>query len=239
MDKLSIKLQEMFNQLGCVFGGAKNAPHPASGMTNSPPAKPNLRPKTSPHAHTASGANRGPAYDADHIGVWNLLGQATCNPFSRPFVPALGLDPAAFADLLASRFPHFVPPQRWLAVQSNPAGKDGTMSEFPGLLHLLLEHRAYPDEHHRNVAHLIATASMGDGLLWHDLGLPDQASQSALFCWHFPALAEKNTGNMQLKTLFYQQLCEREGIAACISASHGKSPYYPGSIGMDAVEAHC
>lgn len=255
VDKLSIKLQEMFNQLGCVFGGAKNALHPASGMANSPPAKPSLRPKTSPHAHTASGANRGPAYDADHIGVWNLLGQATCNdlltgayawviaarcnPFSRPFVPALGLDPAAFADLLASRFPHFAPPQRWLALQSNPAGKDGAMREFPGLLQLLLEHRAYPDEHHRNVAHLIATASMGDGLLWHDLGLPDQASLSALFCWHFPDLAEKNSGNMQWKTFFYQQLCEREGLAACISATHGKSLYYPGSIGMDAVEAHC
>ncbi len=257
MDKLSIKLQEMFNQLGCAFGGAKNALHAASCTGSTPhansPAKPDLRQKTSPHARTGIALTPRPEYDADHIGVWNLLGPAAgndllggayawviaarCNPFSRPFVPALGLDRAAFAELLANRFPHFVPPQSWLAVQDKPSAKDGPMHEFPGLLQLLLDHRACPDVHHRNIAHLIAAASMGDNLLWHDLGLPDQAALSALFCWHFPGLAERNTGDMQLKTFFYQQLCEREGIAACISPDHGEYLYHPGNFGAQAFEA--
>jgi nitrogen fixation protein NifQ len=257
VDKLSIKLQQMFGQLGCAFGGAKSALHPAGSTPNTlrapSPSKPDTRHQGSLHAHADSGVTRRPAHDTDHIGVWNLLGPATrndlltgayawviaarCNPFSRPFVPALGLDQAAFAELLAGRFPHFVPPQRWLAAQNKPADRHGAMNEFPGLLQLLLEHRAYPDAHHRNIAHLIATACMGDNLLWHDLGLPDQAALSALFCWHFPYLAERNAGTMQWKTFFYQQLCLREGIGACIAQGHEECLYYPN--GIEVVEAHC
>ncbi len=228
VDKLSVKLQEMFNQIGIA------ALHPINGIANimhgPASAKPVIQQKKISHAGTV--ANRRPAYDTDNIAVWNLLSDSSkndlltdayawviathCNPNSRTFVPALGLDPAAFTDLLAGRFPHFVPPLRWLAAQDKPASKSNTMNEFPGLLQLLLDHCASADEHHRNVAHLIATACMGDGLLWHDLGLPGREALSEMFCWHFPTLAEKNTGDVQLKTFFYQQLCEREGITACV-----------------------
>jgi len=228
MDKLSIKLQEMFNQIGIA------ALHPINGIANimhgPASAKPAIRQKKLPHAGAV--ATRRPAYDTDRIAVWNLLSDSAnndlltdayawviatcCNPTSSPFIPALGLDPAAFTNLLARRFPHFVPPQRWLAAQDKPASKSSTMNEFPGLLQLLLDHCASPDEHHRNVAHLIAAACMGDGLLWHDLGLPDREALSAMFCRHFPTLAEKNIGDAQLKTFFYQQLCEREGITAYV-----------------------
>ncbi|MGC2458195.1 MAG: nitrogen fixation protein NifQ [Gallionellaceae bacterium] len=187
------------------------------------------------YARTDAGLNRRPAYDADAIGVWNLLGHsirndvltdayawviaAYCNPFSSPFVPALALDHAAFVELLARRFPYFVPPQRWLAAQQGEVGKGVALDEFPDLLRLLLDHRAVCDEHHRCVAHLVAAACMGTDHLWQDLGLPDRMALSSLLCWHFPTLAEKNTGDMKWKKFFYKQLCEREGINVCKSPS--------------------
>jgi nitrogen fixation protein NifQ len=258
VDKLSIKLQEMFHQLSCAFDEAKSTLNPASSMANSlrssSTVRRNTRRKVLMHARDDSDLIRRPAYDSDHIGVWNLLGPASgnnlltgafawviatrCNPFSRPFVPALGMNQAAFAGLLANRFPHFSPPHRWLAAQTKPASKGGAMNEFAGLLQLLLDHRAHADEHHRNIAHVIAAACMGDNLLWHDLGLPDQAALSALFCWHFPALAERNTSHIQLKTFFYQQLCEREGIAACIASDNQQFLGYSGNTGAEQLLLH-
>jgi nitrogen fixation protein NifQ len=176
-----------------------------------------------------------PPHDADNIGVWHLLGHSLkgdvltesfawviathCNPHASPFVPALGMNHGAFSGLLASRFPHFVPPQRWLAAQQTALGKSGALDEFPDLLQLLLDHCAADDEHHRHVAHLAATACMGGDHLWQDLGLPDREALSALLTKHFPVLAAKNTGDMKWKKFFYKQLCEREGINACKSPS--------------------
>lgn len=201
VNSLSIKFQEMFGQLSRALGSKPDALHPA-----------------------VSTFGRRPMVNADHIGVWNLLGTATsndllsdafawviaarCNPFSCPFVPALGLDHSAFAELLSKRFPNFSPPQRWLALQNQLVGEHGALHEFDDLLKLLIDHRACADEQHRNIAHLFATACMGDDLLWNDLGLPDQASLSSLFSLHFPALAAKKSGNMQLKTFLYRQICE-------------------------------
>jgi nitrogen fixation protein NifQ len=174
-------------------------------------------------------------HNADHIGVWRLLGHSIrddvlteayasviatyCNPQSIPFIPALGLDYAAFAELLAARFPHFIPPQRWLFAQQRKVGKGGALDEFPDLLQLLLDHRAAADEHHRNIAHLVASACMGGNHLWQDLGLPGRKALSELLARHFPSLAAKNTGDMKWKKFFYKQLCEREGINACRSPS--------------------
>jgi len=176
-----------------------------------------------------------PRQDADSIGVWHLLGHSIkgdvlreayawviasyCNPHSSPFVPALGLNYVAFAKLLVSLFPHVIPPQSWLAAQQASIGKHGALGEFPDLLHLLLDHLGVADEHHRNVAHLVATACMGGDHLWQDLGLPDRKGLSALLSGHFPTLAAKNTGDMKWKKFFYKQLCEREGINACRAPS--------------------
>ena len=179
--------------------------------------------------------NAPPSHNADNIGVWHLLGHSLkedvlteayawviatySNPRTEPFVPALGLNYVAFAKLLVARFPHFIPPPSWLAAQQASIGKDGVLSEFPDLLQLLLDHCAVADEHHGNVAHLVATACMGGDHLWQDLGLPDRKALSLLLSAHFPSLAAKNTGDMKWKKFFYKQLCEREGINACRSPS--------------------
>jgi nitrogen fixation protein NifQ len=187
------------------------------------------------HARTDGGLIARPSHNADDIGVWRLLGHSIkkdvlteayawviatyCNPHSDHFVPALGLNYVAFAKLLVSLFPHFAPPQSWLAAQQASVSKNGILEEFPDLLQLLLDHRAVTDEHHRNVAHLVATACMGGDHLWQDLGLPDRKALSTLLSSHFPALAAKNTGDMKWKKFFYKQLCEREGINACRAPS--------------------
>jgi len=183
-----------------------------------------LRDCLSSHRHKASG-----------IGVWHLLDHSPkrdvptdayawviatyCNPHHGTFVPALGLHYVAFAKLIVSLFPHFKAPQSWLAAQQSTIVNDGVLNEFSDLLKLLLDYCAIADEHHRNVAHLVATACMGSDHLWQDLGLPDRKALSTLLSDHFPLLAEKNTGDMKWKKFFYKQLCEREGINACRSPS--------------------
>lgn len=190
-----------------------------------------------------------PQHDAASIGVWHLLGHSPkadvltgayawviatyCNPHAGPFVPALGLKHFKFARLLASLFPHFVPPQSWLAAQQAAVGKGGALDEFNDLLQLLLDHCAIHDEHHRNVAHLVATACMGGDHLWQDLGLPDRKALSALLYGHLPALAAKNTGDMKWKKFFYKQLCDREGINACRSPSCAACCDYPKCFGAE------
>lgn len=142
-----------------------------------------------------------------------------CDPHGPVFVPALGLNMAFFRGLLATCFPRFIAPTSWLNEQGAAPGSDGALAEFPDLLQLLLEHLAVSDEHHRCVAHLVATACMGNDHLWQDLGLPNRNALSVLLATHFPVLAAKNTGNMKWKKFFYKQLCEREGIHACRAPS--------------------
>ncbi len=193
--------------------------------------------------------SRGNEGEAGSIGVWQLLGHnhkrdvlmdsyawviATyCNPHTRPFVPALGLDYVGFAKLLVSLSPHFSPPQDWLAAQQAAVGKGGALDEFPDLLQLLLDQRAIADDQHSNVAHLVATACMGSDHLWQDLGLPNRKALSAMLNRYFPALAAKNTGDMKWKKFFYRQLCERDGIKACRSPSCGACCDYDKCFGSE------
>jgi len=142
-----------------------------------------------------------------------------CDSRARMFVPALGLDMPVFRGLVATCFPRLIAPSAWLGEQGAAPGSDGALGEFPDLVQLLLDHRAVPDEYHRCIAHLVATACMGNDHLWQDLGLPDRRALSVLLATHFPALASRNTGNMKWKKFFYKQLCEREGLNACRAPS--------------------
>ena len=184
------------------------------------------------------GLSAGHPQPTPSIGVWHLLGHnigagddlggafawviaAHCNPGSEAFVPALGMGREAFSRLLAERFSHFAPSEAWTAAQGAALQRTGLLEEFDDLLQLLLEHAAVNDEHHRRVAHLVATACMGHDHLWQDLGLPNRQALSILLTTHFPALAAKNSGDMKWKKFFYKQLCEREGINICKSPSCG------------------
>lgn len=136
-------------------------------------------------------------------------------------MPALGMGKKAFTCLLADRFPNFVAPPAWLAAQGVALENVGALEEFDDLMKLLLDHAGHCDEHHRRVAHLVATACMGNDHLWQDIGLPSRDSLSTLLSDHFPQLAAKNTGGMKWKKFLYKQLCERAGIFICKSPSCG------------------
>jgi len=187
------------------------------------------------HARADASLSSCSQHAGERVGVWHLLGHSAkrdvltdayawviatyCAPDARQFIPALGLDQPTFAKLLATYFPHFVAPAHWLACQGTLKINDTLLDEFTDLLQLLLDHRTLPDEHHRAIAHLVATACMGTDHLWQDLGLPDRRALSTLLSGHFPALAAKNTGDMKWKKFFYKQLCDREGINACRAPS--------------------
>ena len=142
-----------------------------------------------------------------------------CDPDSSVFVPALGLDYQSFIKLLQSYFPLFIAPSGWLHAQKSEAAASPAMSEFPDLLQLLLEHRTVSDEHHRRIAHLVASACMSGDHLWQDLGLPHRKALSTLLFGHFPTLAARNTGDMKWKKFLYKQLCDRESVNVCKAPS--------------------
>ena len=156
-----------------------------------------------------------------------------CNPDSRSFVPALGLDYKSFIKLLQTYFPLFIAPSDWLLAQKSDAAASTAMSEFPDLLQLLLDYSTGDDDHHRRIAHLVASACMSSNHLWQDLGLPDRKALSSLLSDHFPALAARNTGNMKWKKFFYKQLCDREGVNACKAPSCAACDDYSKCFGAE------
>lgn len=136
-------------------------------------------------------------------------------------VPIAGVSRAAFARLLASRFPALDPALAialTLAVPE-PALPDSGSDEFVDLAELLLESRSVADETSNWLAWAIGTASMAPDHLWQDMGLPSRGLLNRLLAEHFAALHRKNVGDMKWKKFFYRQLCEREQVAICRSPS--------------------
>lgn len=75
-----------------------------------------------------------------------------------------------------------------------------------------------PDEIER-VALAIAVASLGDDHLWQDLQLASRAELSALMRRWFPALVERNVGDMKWKKFLYRELCRQEEVLICKAPS--------------------
>ncbi len=92
--------------------------------------------------------------------------------------------------------------------------------EIDDLMALLLDHAdgavgSKADRYH--MAWLIACASLGDGHLWQDLGLPSRETLTTLMRRWFPGLVALNSGNMRWKKFLYRQLCLKEDILICKS----------------------
>lgn len=92
--------------------------------------------------------------------------------------------------------------------------------EIDDLMALLLEHADASvgnkaDRYH--MAWLIACASLGDGHLWQDLGLPSREALTALMRRWFPSLVALNSGPMRWKKFLYRQLCLKADILICKS----------------------
>ena len=92
--------------------------------------------------------------------------------------------------------------------------------EVDDVLSLLLEHADMavgPADELRQVSWAMACATLGDGHLWQDMGLPSREALSQLIAHWFPALAARNTQHMRWKKFLYKQLCLREELPICRS----------------------
>lgn len=113
-----------------------------------------------------------------------------------------------------------VPPARVLpdlAIQVDQAdGCDPILAdEFADLVALLLGHRSHDGPEAEWLAHAIASGCLGNGHLYHDMGLPNRQALSDLLREHFTTLFERNVGNMKWKKFFYKQLCDQAEVRAC------------------------
>ncbi len=71
----------------------------------------------------------------------------------------------------------------------------------------------------REMATIIAHASMGFRHLWEDLGLESRQLLRALMTDCFPELVTLNQQDMRWKKFFYRQRCEQEGGYLCRAPS--------------------
>jgi len=142
-----------------------------------------------------------------------------------------GMGEEAFARLMRSCFPGIL--LRNGTAASLPG--DPADDEFDDLLNLLLDHRSHAGEIQDWLSIVIASASMHEGHLWQDLGLPDRATLTLLLRQNFPDLAAGNTGNMKWKKYFYRCLCARAGLSLCRSPNCAQCPDYALCFGPEAA----
>ncbi len=88
-------------------------------------------------------------------------------------------------------------------------------SEFADMVSLFLEHRTDDAECNVWLAYAVASGCMGSDHLYHDMGLPDRRTLSALLERYFTALFLKNVNNMKWKKFFYKQLCDKAEVMMC------------------------
>lgn len=125
----------------------------------------------------------------------------------------LGLDAAAYGQLLAAYFPGTDLPAVVRPALPIPERED--------LEKLLLDHRAGRSPAEAWLATIVATACAGADHLWQDLGFASRAELSRLMQVNFPELAALNSGDMKWKKFLYRQFCSREGIYVCPAPSCG------------------
>ena len=111
---------------------------------------------------------------------------------------------------------------------------DLRQTEWQDLVNLLNNFAKGADLSEHWLAQIIAAGCMGSDHLWRDLGLPDRHSLRELFMDNFPALADKNTGDMRWKKFLYRQLCEQGGHFICRSPSCDACPTYNDCFGDEA-----
>jgi len=93
-----------------------------------------------------------------------------------------------------------------------PAALRQRLDEVQDVRELLLEFCRPDSADAPWLASTVAVACLGDNHLWQDLGLPHRQALSQLLCQHFPALCERNSGDMKWKKFLYKQLCERAAV---------------------------
>lgn len=109
----------------------------------------------------------------------------------------------------------------WAALEGRMRSRNDEIDDLMGLLLDHADRAAGPKAELYRVAWLIACASLGDGHLWQDLGLPSRDALTMLMRRWFPGLVSLNTGNMRWKKFLYRQLCLKEDILICKSPTCG------------------
>lgn len=87
------------------------------------------------------------------------------------------------------------------------------------IITLLTSYRNMQDPSSKEMAVIVATASLTSFHLWESLGLPDRTQLGDLIQHNFPDLYALNTDNMRWKRFFYRQLCEQDGDYICRAPS--------------------
>lgn len=123
------------------------------------------------------------------------------------------------------------------AAAADEAARVARIDEFDDIVCLLMDHAAHASADTVRLARVVAQACLGENHLWQDLALPHRQALSDLLRENFPALCEKNTGNMRWKKFFYRQLCERAEIRACRSPSCGVCSDYNSCFGDEEAGA--
>ncbi|MFB9134922.1 nitrogen fixation protein NifQ [Vibrio olivae] len=136
--------------------------------------------------------------------------------------PAMGLDHAVFNTLKNQMLDVGIfevsEQQKALHQQTQQLFADlieARSAERDDLYYLLIEHADTDLRWYKEVAWVLANASMSSYHLWQSLGLDERPTLGKLIAFYFPTLHAGNVNNMRWKRYFYKQLCERGGDYLC------------------------
>jgi len=111
----------------------------------------------------------------------------------------------------------------WQLIRERAAFCDELFSfkedERQELIKLLISYSNRQDPSSRQMAIIIATASLTNNHLWESLGLSQRKDLGEIIKHNFPELYTLNNKNMRWKRFFYRQLCEQGGDYLCRAPS--------------------
>ncbi|QSR89476.1 nitrogen fixation protein NifQ [Methylacidiphilum caldifontis] len=132
------------------------------------------------------------------------------NRDSDPFIPSLGMSNKELEKML-SFFS--------ISMDDSQGGSLGTYlecyEEHKMLVEFFLRYRNRQGDMSLWIAHLLATASLGENHLWQDMGLKNRDELGSVLRAFFFPLFEANKEDMRWKRFFYRKLCEEEGLFVC------------------------
>jgi len=88
------------------------------------------------------------------------------------------------------------------------------VGEYRGLVKLLMDHAATPDQNTLEIAEWIARSALEPGHLWRGMGVESRDDVRRTMKQYFPELEAANDKDMRWKKFLYKRLCGWSGFTA-------------------------
>jgi nitrogen fixation protein NifQ len=181
----------------------------------------------------ASAASLCDEFDIHVVAAIFALAMAEAESGERDLAAGVGLDSAAFTELIADMFPGAA--SALLEATENAAATvDAEEQSLRDILGMFATGAGRLEVH---LANMIARRCKSPHHLWQDLGLRTRDELSTLMQRHFARMAAKNRQDMKWKKFLYRMVCGSEGFTLCTSPVCSECPDFADCFGAEDGES--